>query len=124
MANELLSCPFCGGEAMVLSYKGEAWVRCQCGAVGPDVDGIGCEEKAVSVWNTRAAVTDEQFTRAIHDGRAWMAMRTCENLLDDHPCDFECSKCGFSVSTVPEGAADWQTTSWSYCPNCGAKVVE
>ena len=50
-------------------------------------------------------------------------VRTCENLLDDHPCDFECSKCGFSASTVPEGAADWQTTSWSYCPNCGAKVV-
>ena len=49
--------------------------------------------------------------------------RTCENLLDDHCCDFECSECGFSVRTVPGEGTDWHTPFWSYCPNCGAKVA-
>lgn len=122
MSDELKPRPFCGSEAVTNEPFDPLFsVICNsCGASSVFSD----EETAEKRWNTRAAVTPEQFAMAVHDGRAWMAMRTCENLLDDHPCDFECSKCGFSVSTVPEGAADWQTTSWSYCPNCGAKVVE
>lgn len=77
----------------------------------------------IAAWNARAAVTDEQFAMAVHDGKAWQRVRTCENVLDHSPCAFECSECGFSVSTVPEGPADWQTAFWSYCPNCGAKVA-
>ncbi len=49
--------------------------------------------------------------------------RTCENLLDYHPCYFECSECGFSAITLPDEGADWHTPFWSYCPNCGVKVV-
>lgn len=82
-----------------------------------------CGGEALAAWNARAAVTDEQFATAVHDGRVWQRVRTCENLLDHSPCVFECSECGFSVRTVPDGPADWQTTFWSYCPNCGAKVV-
>ncbi len=76
---------------------------------------VGCEpckivlarpskDEAVTAWNARSE-------------------RTCENLLDDHSCDFECSACGFSVSTFPDEGTDWHTPFWSYCPNCGAKVA-
>ena len=134
---ELLPCPFCGGS--VHQQGVDNVIKCDSCGVTIGIPLSKKQEEAfeqglvfdnwdiahvAKTWNTRVAVTDGQFAQAVHNGRAWEPVRTCENLLDDHPCDFECSKCGFSASTVPEGAADWQTTSWSYCPNCGAKVAE
>lgn len=132
MGDELKPCPFCGGEATFAAHataeEMDYGIICRTMAV------IGCDacefcmsgetdEETVAKWNARAAVTDEQFTMAVHDGRAWQVVRECENVLDHSPCAFECSECGFSVRTVPDGPADWQTPFWSYCPNCGAKVV-
>lgn len=132
MSDELKPCPFCGGEATFAAHataeEMDYGIICRTMAV------IGCDacefcmsgetdEETVAKWNARAAVTDEQFSLAVHDGRVWQVVRECENVLDHSPCCFECSECGFSVRTVPEGPADWQTPFWSYCPNCGAKVV-
>ena len=63
------------------------------------------QQRAISAWNTRAE-------------------RTCKNVEYDSASKFECSECGFSVATVPDGPSDWLTFAWSYCPSCGAKVVE
>lgn len=132
MSDELKPCPFCGGEATFAAHataeEMDYGIICRTMAV------IGCDacefcmsgetdEETVAKWNARAAVTDEQFAVAVHDGRVWQRVRTCENVLDHSPCAFECSECGFSVRTVPEGPADWQTPFWRHCPFCGAKVV-
>lgn len=121
MSYELKPCPLCGGEAMLIPADDEspAEVYCSCGCSIIKSDTAG----AIAAWNARAAVTDEQFSMAVHDGRVWRVVRECENVLDHSPCDFECSECGFSVRTVPDGPADWQTPFWGYCPNCGAKVT-
>lgn len=135
----LKPCPFCGGEAEAWEYEDEqdvfdpislGWIDSRC----ITYHCVGCEsceievsrlskDDAMTAWNARAAVDDEQFARAVHDGEAWQKVRTCENVLDHSPCAFECSECGFSVRTVPDGPADWQTPFWRHCPNCGAKVV-
>ena len=60
--------------------------------------------------------------------------RTCRN-VSDNDTGFTCSECGASVtggnyrhSYVDEAGVRWYTTAnaprWSYCPNCGAKVVD
>lgn len=129
MSDELKHCPFCGGaaKAFYCEESGTFDVQCQqCGAI-PFIGSRTSERKTmadvIAAWNARAAVTDEQFSLAVHDGRVWQKVRTCENVLDHSPCAFECSECGFSVRTVPDGPADWQTPFWRHCPNCGAKVV-
>ena len=110
MSDELKPCPFCGGEARAFySEEGGTFdVQCQrCGAIpfiGSRTSEIRTLDGVIAAWNARAE-------------------RTCDNLLDHSPCAFECSECGFSVRTVPDGPADWQTPFWRHCPNCGAKVV-
>lgn len=54
----------------------------------------------------------------------YRAERTCKNVEYDSASKFECSECGFSVATVPDGPSDWLTFAWSYCPSCSAKVME
>lgn len=78
----------------------------------------------IAAWNTRAAVTDERFSLAVHDGRVWQVVRECHAVLKSEPCylpddppevdEFhECSECGEVFPYGPEG----------YCPRCGAKVA-
>ena len=107
--SELLSCPFCGGEARFETYGGTACaVVCQtCGCGTPTMrldDGM----IAADLWNRRAE-------------------RTC------HPVDYHididegfiastCSECGellvnFDFEQNPPKPV-------GYCPNCGAKVVD
>lgn len=53
--------------------------------------------------------------------RVYLPERTCrnDNDNDNDPSRFTCSECGWE---------DWDTytadSAFSYCPNCGAKVVE
>lgn len=52
MENELLPCPFCGGEAAIYEeILGGYIVQCHecCGQIG-----IMTKERAIAAWNTRA----------------------------------------------------------------------
>lgn len=142
MTEKLLPCPFCGGEASMQRFNASttpARIICQCGielraAKGQSVEGI------VEQWNTRAAVTDGQFARTVHDGRAWEPVRTCriewrdkvlrtENGIKYYG-NYYCTACNDALSS-------WAKTTWDeyqashfkgespfrHCPNCGAKVV-
>lgn len=120
-------CPLCGGE-----------VRIHRRTDG-QVDGIVCDEclltlEAVDVcpewhtldelvlrWNARAAVTDEQFSLAVHDGRAWQVVRECRNVGEETDDDFKCSLCGESYNESDDMAMPASRIDW--CFSCGAKVV-
>ena len=67
---ELKPCPFCGGEAIGITYIRDGWrATCGCGAAakscfhGP-ADMPSAEQRAVTAWNTRSPVTDEMVERA------------------------------------------------------------
>lgn len=128
-------CPHCKNASNIklVEYRPNcsgAVVCGQCGARGPKAKNDhkrGWKEKAAAAWNARAAVTDEQFTMAVHDGEAWQKVRTCqmvdlENVRWDDYAPVangarRCSSCGklfIRNGDVPRP---------NYCPNCGAKVV-
>lgn len=104
MSDELLPCPFCGGEAEFETYGGTACAvtcrKCRCGT--PTVS-LNDGERAVEVWNRRAE-------------------RTCRMTFDDVSSSLysgpmlKCSKCGACVPREFSGP-------YNYCPNCGARVV-
>ena len=103
--NELLPCPFCGGEAVMFEddygdwhvYCGDGWYveRNLC----PGYHAIDCmyitKAQAIEAWNTRAE-------------------RTCRNVDDHKTVWFICSECDELKKLAHLG---------NCCPNCGAKVV-
>ena len=108
---ELLDCPFCGSEGIMhkrpvrssaFGYEkaDEYWYRVSCSDLRcfAATDEYEEERFAAEAWNTRAE-------------------RTCtptENKYSHLNC---CSECGRSLGIVPG-------LLYSYCPGCGAKVVE
>lgn len=109
MAETLRACPFCGGEAKEFTGEDAAphrWtVECDsCGAhVGSDT-----RHKARAKWNRRAE-------------------RTCR--VECYPPGYEdnlhyevCSECGTILTASRPG--DGHAARASYCPSCGARVVE
>lgn len=127
MSEELKTCPFCGGEARAFRCEesGTFDVQCQqCGAI-PFIGSRTSEKKTmadvIAAWNARAAVTDEQFARAIHDGRAWQAVRECL-MSPARGGGWYCSECSVWVAPGPMANAT-EHLAPRYCPNCGAKVV-
>lgn len=130
MSDELKPCPFCGGSPEVKRHDSEhepvwclytiecptcqdnyhgsecyGWDLCLC---GDDLD------KLSEVWNTRAAVTDEQFAMAVNNVEVWQRVRTCryEPKVHVYYEDWTCSICGHIENN---GIGN-------YCPNCGAKI--
>lgn len=102
--SELKPCPFCGGEAEMLTaesmHGGNLYgVMCNCCACHTDV--FDNEAEAIAAWNTRAE-------------------RTCRNVDEEYPY-FECSECGCNAVVGYGGSGPGLP---NYCPNCGAKVVE
>lgn len=115
---ELKPCPFCGGEAEYRDGSSTTpYIRCnKCG--GRTLSSYN-REKLAEAWNKRAAVTDEQFAVAVHDGEVWRKERTCRDFggeegTNGEGYDFACSACGFCCD-IPQP---------NYCPNCSAKVME
>ena len=102
---DLLPCPFCGGEAQFVMERdwvvpGEvmvtAWkVECsRCWASPKPNNYEGDKRVAAERWNRRAE-------------------RTCRD-LGCEGYDFVCSACGCGLDLLNP----------SYCPSCGARVVE
>lgn len=110
---ELLPCPFCGGEAELLTFWDFYKFSCKnadCQAHVADApyvqhaEGVwyGSIDEARAAWNTRAE-------------------RTCKmNLVKMFPeyedCAFECWECSACKRTNDEQRP-------RFCPNCGVKVV-
>lgn len=144
MSDELKVCPFCGGDARIHSkvlaegFDSGYWAVCdECGK--GDTLPHESEEEAAAAWNDRAAVTDEQFALAVHDGRVWQVVRECHiryhgGMVSEGGMEAEdwyyCDACG---EELPKWAQDaWDeyeacdfvgATPIRHCPSCGAKVV-
>lgn len=103
---ELKPCPFCGGEAEILtaeSMNGGYLFGIMCNDCRSRGDVYDTEAEAIAAWNTRAE-------------------RTCTNLANEYKHgNFRCSECGFHGWTCDECYS--HPEDWSYCPQCGAKVV-
>ena len=104
MSEELKPCPFCGGEALFETYGGTACAvvcqTCHCGtATARLYDGM----EAVKAWNRRAERT--------------CRMEYNEEWSGDELYPTECYNCSECHHMTIDGMP-------SYCPNCGAKVVE
>lgn len=128
MSDELKPCPLCGGPVLIHRRT------------DGQVDGIVCDEclltlEAVDVypewhtldelvlrWNARAAVTDEQFSLAVHDGRAWQVVRECHDAGTSSNF-FRCSSCGCEIMRCVDGWKPLYMGEVNYCPQCGAKVA-
>lgn len=107
--DELKPCPFCGGEAEILTaesmHGGNLYgVMCDCCAGRADV--YDTEAEAIEAWNTRAE-------------------RTCR--MTDRG---ECSECGAYIVRAWTEVHDFNgdmkridLRSHNYCSNCGARVV-
>ena len=94
--DELKPCPFCGGEAEMLtaeSMHGGYLFGIMCNDCRSRGDVYDTEAEAIAAWNSRAE-------------------RTCELTFDGTDGNFGCSEC---LENIPPLS--------NYCPNCGAKVV-
>ena len=102
---ELLPCPFCGGEAVLLEPDESSTfyrVGCNCAhCIGANAvwHAQTSEAEAIAAWNARAERTCE-----LSDNGTW-----------GYP--YVCSACDASFD------ADVNNGDFNYCPNCGAKVV-
>ena len=137
MSDELKPCPFCGGENVTNEFD-DPFYYVICGICGAS-SAFSDEEGAVRLWNTRAALTDEQFSLAVHDGEAWQRVQECHiryhgGMVSEGGMEAEdwyyCDACG-------EELPKWAQDAWSeyadfdfegampfrHCPECGAKVV-
>ena len=104
MVSILKPCPFCGGEAEMLtaeSMNGGYLFGIMCNDCRSRGDVYDTEAEAIAAWNTRAERTCEcvaEYAKSPIDGKTIVLHRcsACNELMRPH---------------------------MSYCPNCGAKVV-
>ena len=133
MTDKLLKCPFCGGEAFLLEPDESSTfyrVGCKCAhCIGANAvwHAHTSEAEAIAAWNTRAErscyadeVTHRDCKYSVN--RGWKE-RTCRLIrhgslanMPSFVC-WSCSECGFGWH---HSENDKQ---FSFCPNCGAKVV-
>lgn len=116
MSEILKPCPFCGSKYTQVRYIGwkspsafDSGYRGECCYCGLITAAYHTEAEAIDAWNTRAE-------------------RTCTNTKMDGSY-FMCSRCHAAFDML-----DWEgePVIWvddipqfnSYCPHCGAKVVD
>ena len=104
MTQAMKPCPFCGGEAHIKEIAGVCETLYTVGCSDSECMGyetLLCKptpEEAITAWNRRAE-------------------RTCHDMAES-PRFFLCSECGWFWND-PE-----DELGFSYCPNCGARVVD
>lgn len=113
---ELKPCPFCGGEAEILtaeSMRGGYLFGIMCNDCCSRGDVYETEAEAIAAWNTRY---HSEFEETVI--KAWKEIqnyteRTCEAVERDGV--MRCSECDYplGIMSVP-----------AFCAGCGAKVVE
>ena len=111
MSDELKPCPFCGGEAEITKWHEGYFVECKAHHCGGTIGAYKTEEETIEAWNTRAERTCE-MPMVFEDDEG--------NELDSSAAYFRyyrCSNCG-------EIMEHYKHEHWSYCPNCGAKVID
>lgn len=136
MSDELKPCPFCGAVGSDVLHQDnhregcflrlyadncEVWYTAVLAGeeFAPPMPHKFDEQK--EAWNARAAYTDEQFSLAVHDGRAWQVVRECR-MSPARGGGWYCSECSVWVAPGPMANAT-EHLAPRYCPNCGAKVV-
>ena len=109
---ELKPCPFCGGEAEMLtaeSMNGGYLFCIMCNDCRSRGDVYDTEAEAIAAWNTR----DERTCRDKNGGPLY-------NFLG-----FECTLCGTVVNDyMLTITSDDGYEQFNYCPNCGARVIK
>ena len=89
MENELLNCPFCGGEAEFY-VGGNGYIQCtHCLAMIPYKYGLlyaDGKRKAIAAWNRRTQPENKQYEPKFCTG-----CRSVDNDADDYPCN-ECRR--------------------------------
>ena len=132
--SELLPCPFCGGEAEMLtaeSMYGGYLFGIMCNDCRSRGDVYDTEAEAIAAWNSRADYHgyEQAAIEAWESIKAWnsRAERTCEFSIKDNMNEtegmgdvwIECSAC----NCVFDFYADEWLMKMSYCPSCGARRV-
>lgn len=131
---KVLNCPCCGSTATVKPHLVEAWSgwwtasvncdSCSLQLIGGGDTSEDAVEDAINGWNRRAAVTDEQFAKALSDGRTWVCVE--EALESDALTPIK----GFTRNDIFRDAMHeygewmdkatalmrdmWTTTTWEY----------
>ena len=111
--DDLKPCPFCGGMPQLLPCAGKEtgmWrVWHECDFVTTSY--FESKAEAIEAWNTRAAVTDADFSVAVQDGKLWRRIK-------DH---VRCRYCGLNIeSVIPLDGCNRHAIR--FCPNCGKAV--
>ena len=124
--SELLPCPFCGGEAEILtaeSMHGGYLSGIMCNDCRSRGDVYDTEAEAIEAWNTRAETVFVTGTTTVTDTPqiTYVPERTCYDRnasAREHGAYlfmWRCSNCDESYDT--------EMGKLNYCPNCGAKVI-
>ena len=131
--SELLPCPFCGGEAVTVhdewtvliegkeDYRHDWYVGCDprsmlgcMGSLHNMETGFDTEEQAIAAWNTRV----DYDAQRENDRRVELREAERDKQKGRGTCNIAHLR-AFSPSAVAE-----HPNLYSYCPHCGAKVVE
>ena len=103
--DNLLPCPFCGGEAELVALRDGLGRICKayawCDKCETRGDFYNTEAEAIAAWNTRAE-------------------RTCQMESVWGTNALQCSECCSYVSTWD---AECEIGKINYCQSCGAKVI-
>ena len=129
--SELLSCPFCAGEAHV--YKNNLWhVACErahnCCVT---MSAFATEAEAIDAWNTRHVETCHYIPDVMHSYFDEDDNEIDTDEADPDGCYCSCDHCGYTMMT---GELGWFDESpgehggivyvprFKHCPECGRKV--
>lgn len=74
--DELLPCPFCGGEAHIITAVGESWVLCEkCRAT---TEMHASKQLAIAAWNRRAKPSQPTHRDELVDYLCDMCANDCD----------------------------------------------